>query len=210
MKIMLNIQKFFLLLIVSNNFYFFDLLKPTAFYRHDIIHRSELMRPEERQQFAKKIMTPLESIAKHLTDHSAIEEAKFEENQNSEVKSLPLTRYQEINLDDKNEKNGSLGIENDSEAYVDSYNEDDSIKEDTTVPQNHKVSVDEDYASTEKYEIDAQKLLIVTTEKDCANCDNTTVIDNPKADTNKSIDLPKDIDTTEGSQPRRFNHDLPR
>ncbi|XP_020294556.1 uncharacterized protein LOC109860099 isoform X2 [Pseudomyrmex gracilis] len=173
--------------------------KKNKLNRHDIIHRSELMRPEERQQFAKKIMTPLESIAKHLTDHSAIEEAKFEEeNRNTEAKSLPLTRYQEINLDDKNEKNVSLEMDNDSEAYVEPYNEDDSIKEDITVPPNHKVSVDEDYASTEKYEIDAQKL-IVTTEKDCANCDNTTVIDNPKADTNKSMDLSKDIDTTEGS-----------
>lgn len=171
------------------------------------------MGTEERQQFAKKIMTPLESIAKHLTDHSAIEEAKFEENRNSDTtSSLPLTRYQEINLDDKKEKNDGLGMDDDSEAYVDPYNEDDGVnKEDITVPSNHKVSVDEDYASTEKYEIDAQKL-IVTTEKDCANCDNTTtMIDGPKADTNnKGIDLSEDTDTTEGSQPRRFDRELPR
>lgn len=153
------------------------------------------MEPEERQEFAKKIMSPLESITKHLTDHSAIEEAKFDENQNSEATSLPLTRYHEMSLDDKNEKEGDLLLDNGSEIYSD-LNSDGAVG-DAVVPPNHKLSVDEDYASTEKYENNAQKM-IMTTEKDCANCNNTTIIDSPKADTNKS-DLSKDIDI-EGSQ----------
>ncbi|EZA52548.1 uncharacterized protein LOC105281852 [Ooceraea biroi] len=176
--------------------------KKNKLSRHDIIHRSESMGPDERQQFAKKIMSPLESIAKHLTVHSALEESKFEE-RNSEEINLPLARYQEINLDNKNENSRSLVLDDDSEVYPDSNNED-SVERETIVPSNHKLSIDEDYASTEKYEIDAQKI-IVTTEKDCANCDSTKAIDNSKASVNGSIDLSKDI---EGFQ--RFSHGLLR
>lgn len=160
------------------------------------------MEPEERQEFAKKIMSPLESIAKHLTDHSVIEESKFVDNQNSETTNLPLsrdiTRYHEMSLDDKNEKDGDLVLDNDSETYSDFVNSD-GIIGDTIVPSTHKLGVDEDYASTEKHEINAQKM-IVTTEVDCVNCDNTTMIDSSKANLNKSIDLSKDIDIIEGSQ----------
>lgn len=133
------------------------------------------MAPEERQQFAKKIMTPLESIAKHLTDHSAIEESKFEESQSSEGTSLPLTRYQELDLDEKNEKNGDIVLDNDSEAYLDLDNNDDNIKKDTTISPNDQLIIDDDYASTEKYETDGHNIM-VTTEKDY---DSTTVIDSP-------------------------------
>lgn len=132
------------------------------------------MEPEERQQFVKKIMTPFESIAKHLTDHSAIEESKFDENQNSEATNLPLTRYQEFNMDEKEEKNDDLVSGNASEAYLDLDSNDDSIKRDTTASPNHKL-IDDDYASKEKYETDAHNTM-VTTEKDC---DSTTVIDSP-------------------------------
>lgn len=158
------------------------------------------MDPEERQQFAKKIMTPLESIAKHLTDHSKIEESKFDENENSEAINLPLTRYQEISLDDKNEKQekvDSLELDKDSEAYLDPNNEDDRAEENVTVPSNHRISVDEDYANTEKYEIDLQR----TTESvktDCAYCDDATTIEGPESNARKTADLAKDFDTVEG------------
>lgn len=152
------------------------------------------MGTQERQQFAKKIMSPLESIAKHLTDHSAIEESKFAENQNSETTSTPITRYHEMNLDDKREKNGDFALNNDSEIYSD-LDSDDTIVGDTTVLSNHKLSLDEDYASTEKYEINAQKM-IMSTERNFANCDNETVIDSSKVNEDKSIDFSKDIDTT--------------
>ncbi|XP_050455840.1 uncharacterized protein LOC126853832 isoform X1 [Cataglyphis hispanica] len=164
--------------------------KKSKLNRHEIIHRSELMGTQERQQFAKKIMSPLESIAKHLTDHSAIEESKFEENQNSETTSTPITRYHEINLDDKREKNGDFALNNDSEIYSD-LDSDDTIVGDTTVFSNHKLSLDEDYASTEKYEINAQKM-IMSTEKNFANCDNETVIDSSRVNEDKSIDFSKD------------------
>ncbi|XP_072764591.1 uncharacterized protein [Anoplolepis gracilipes] len=169
--------------------------KKSKFNRHDIIHRSQLMGTQERQQFAKKIISPLESIAKHLTDHSTIEEAKFEENQNSETTSMPITRYHEMNLDEKQEKNGDLMLNNDSEIYSDLDNDDSIV--DTTVLSNHKLSLDEDYASTEKFEINAEKL-ILRTEKNFANCDNATVIDSPKANKAKTVDLSKDVITTEG------------
>lgn len=151
------------------------------------------MEPEEQQEFAKKIMFPLESITKHLTDHSAIEESKFIENKNSDIASLPISRYHEMSLDEKNERD--LVPDNGPEIYSDLVN-DDTVA-DSIVPRNHKLSIDEDYASMENDEINAQKL-IVTTEKDCANC--ATMIDRPKANTNKSIDLLKNIDIVEGSQ----------
>lgn len=150
------------------------------------------MGTQERQQFTKKIMSPFESIAKHLTDHSTIEESKFDENQNTETTSMSITRYHEMNLDNK-QKNGDFILNNDSEIYSD-LNNDDGIVEDTTILSNHKLSLDEDYASTEKYEINAQKM-IMSTEKNFANCHNTTVIDNPKAE-EKSIDFSKGIDAT--------------
>lgn len=159
---------------------------------------------EERRQFAKKIMTPLESIAKHLTDHSAIEESKLDENENSKLSSVPMTRYHELNLDDKDERDEDLILANDSKAYPD--NEDDSAEENATVPSNHKLNADEDYSSsTEKYETDAQKATMSTTNN-CANCDNTMKIDSPEINMNKSVDRLKDIDTIEGFQ--RFSDSL--
>ncbi|KYN32537.1 hypothetical protein ALC56_13395 [Trachymyrmex septentrionalis] len=175
--------------------------RKSKIYRNDIIHKSESMEPEERQEFAKKIMSPLESITKHLTDHSAMEESKFIENKNLDIASLPISRYHEMNLDEKNERDGGLVPDNDSEIYSDLVNSD-GIVGDSIVPLNHKLSIDEDYVSTENHEINAQKL-IETTEKDCANCDNATMIDRPKANTNKSIDLLKDIDIVKDS--RRFS-----
>ncbi|XP_018402062.1 PREDICTED: uncharacterized protein LOC108779194 [Cyphomyrmex costatus] len=158
--------------------------------RNDIIHKSESMGPEERQKFAKKIMSPLESITKHLTDHSAIEESKFIENKSSDVANLPISRYHEMSLDEKNERDGSFVLDNDPEIYSDLVNSDGTVG-DPIVPPNHKVSIDEDYANTENHEINGQKL-VVTTEKDCANCDNATMIDSSK-----------DIDIVERS--RRFS-----
>lgn len=137
-------------------------------------------------------MSPLESIAKHLTDHSAIEESKFE-NQNSETTSIPITRYHEMNLNDK-QKNGDLMLNNDSEIYSDPNNDDSGIVGDTTILSNHKLILDEDYTSTEKYEMNAQKM-IMSTEKNFVNCDDTTIIDNSKAE-KKSIDFSKGIDAT--------------
>lgn len=154
------------------------------------------MEPEERQEFAKKIMSPLESITKHLTDHSAIEESKFEETQNSETTSFPITRYHEMNLNEKNENEKDL-LE-DSENYSDLINSDGTVR-DAAASSNRKLSADEDYSSTEKYEYNAQKI-IMTTEEDCANCDNVTMTDSPKTNVNKSIDLSKDTDINEGSQ----------
>lgn len=165
---------------------------PNIIFRHDIINQSKLMGTQERQQFAKKIMSPLESIAKHLTDHSAIEESKFE-NQNSETTSISITRYHEMNLDDK-QKNGDLMLNNDSEIYSDLNNG--GIVGDTTILSNHKLILDEDYTSTEKYEINAQKM-IMSTEKNFLNCDNTTIIDNNSKAEKKSIDFSKGIDATE-------------
>ncbi|XP_011629494.1 uncharacterized protein LOC105421993 isoform X1 [Pogonomyrmex barbatus] len=165
--------------------------KKNKLSRNDIIHRSELMEPEEQQEFAKKIMSPLESIAKHLTDHSAIEESRFEENQNSETTSFPLTRYHEMSLDDKNDKGRDFILNNDSGIYSNLANNNDIVR-DIAVLSNHKLIIDEDYASTEKYEINTRNI-IVTTGKDCANCNDTTIIDSLKANTNKSIDLSKDL-----------------
>ncbi|XP_011879670.1 PREDICTED: uncharacterized protein LOC105568539 [Vollenhovia emeryi] len=173
--------------------------KKNKLSRNDIIHRSELMEPEERQEFANKIISPLESITKQLTDHSAIEESKFEENQNSETTSLPITRYHEMNLDDKSEKEGDLLLDNDSETYTDLVNNDRTV-EDTIASSNHKLSIDEDFASTERYEINAQR--IVVTEKDCANCDNTT-IHSSKANANKNIDPSRNIEGSQRFSPLR-------
>lgn len=153
------------------------------------------MEPEERREFARKILSPLESIAKHLTDHSMVEESKFVGNQNSETTNLPISRYHEMSLD---EKEGDLVLDNDPETYSDLLNSDGTV-DDAAVNPNRKLNAYEDYGSTEKYETDTQKMM-VTTEKDCANCDSTTVIDSPKASANKSIDLSKNIDIVEGSQ----------
>lgn len=152
-------------------------------------------------------MSPLESIAKHLTDHSTIEESKFEENENLEATSLPLTRYHEISLDDKDEKNDGLELDRNSETYPDLDNEEDHAEEDVTMPSNHKVTVDEDYASTEKFDIDLQKTT-ESTKNDCANCGNATAIDGPRTNATKSVDLSKDVDTIEGFQ--RFSDGLLR
>lgn len=154
-------------------------------------------------------MTPLESIAKHLTDHSAIEESKYEENVNSETTSSSLTRYHEISLDDENEKDGDLDLDKNLETYSDLNGEDDRAEENVTVPLNHKIDVDQDYVNMEKYEID-QKTTVQSVKNNCKDCDNNSpiTINSPKPKANISIDLSKDIDTIEGFQ--RFSEGLLR
>lgn len=112
---------------------------------------------------------------------------------------MPITRYHETNLEDKREKNGDLVLNNseiyNSEIYSDPDN-DDSIVGDATMFTNHKLSLDDDYASTEKYEINAQKM-IMSTEKNFVNCDNATMLDCSKPNEDKSVDLSKNLDYTE-------------
>ncbi|KAI4498629.1 hypothetical protein M0802_006335 [Mischocyttarus mexicanus] len=163
--------------------------------RHELIHRSENMEPEERQQMVKKIMTPLESIAKHLTDHSSIENSKQEEDQEDEEIFLPRTRLQEKVLTIKDVKNS-----NDT-------NDQTELSESSIIPSNHKSSLEEDYASTEKYEYEALKIIDTTTSitttinNEYSNCENATTTENIKI-----IDTSTDIDTLEGFE--RFNRGL--
>ncbi|XP_076642242.1 uncharacterized protein LOC143353063 [Halictus rubicundus] len=149
--------------------------------RHDIIHRSQSMDAEDRQQFVNKVWTPLETIAKHL----AVERSKFTENE-SPV-GFASSRYQETVLDGKDEKKkDSSGI-----------NADDP-KKPATVPPNHKSSVEEDYASTEKYEYEALKI-VGTTTTESENEEITTIL--PETTTlneTKRDDAAKDLDTIEG------------
>ena len=120
-------------------------------HRYDVIHKSESMAPEERQQFVDKVWSPLETM-----------------------KKLQETRDPaELN---KNE------------------NPDESI----TVPPNHKSNADEDYASTEKYSLDAQKIVGTTTESECDDCRTTIVSKEMKVNDTESNEDLKDIDTVEG------------
>lgn len=145
------------------------------------------MAPEERQQFVDKVWSPLETIAKHL----AVEQSKFVDDKDT---NFPSTRYQETVLDDKDEVKKLRRI-NDSAESNDNPGEISTIK--SKVPSNHKSNVEEDYASTEKYEIDAKKIVATTAENECDDCDSTTVISKEINET-ESIDQLKDIDTIEG------------
>lgn len=146
------------------------------------------MAPEDRQQFVNKVWTPLETIAKHL----AVERSK-----QAEEEGLAATRYQESSLDNKNEETKFQGMNDPSEPNVDNSKE---AKEITTIPSNHKSSAEKDYASTEKYEFEAQKIVRTTTEDEREHDDsNTTVIPNETTvNGTTSTDLSKDIDTVEG------------
>ncbi|XP_014606012.1 PREDICTED: uncharacterized protein LOC106787828 [Polistes canadensis] len=160
--------------------------KKNKLSRHELIHRSENMGPEERQEMVKKIMTPLESIAKHLTDHSSIENSKQEEDQEDEEIVLPTTHLQEKVLTIKDEKNA-----NDTDDRTE-------LSESSIIPSNHKSSLEEDYASTEKYEYEAQKIIVTTTSttainNEYSNRENTTTTENTKI-----INISTDIDTLEG------------
>lgn len=159
------------------------------------------MEPEEREQIIEKIMTPLESIAKHITDYSSIENSKQDENEEDEVTALPVTRLQEKVLMIKDEKNANETIDR-TEPYGGSL----------VVPSNHKSSLDEDYASTEKYEYEAQKNILTTTmtttmTTDGDNPKNTTMFeDNSTTEKNRIIDPSTDVDTLEGFE--RFDRGL--
>ncbi|XP_046820225.1 uncharacterized protein LOC124424774 [Vespa crabro] len=171
--------------------------------RHELIHRSEIMEPEEHEQIIEKIMTPLESIAKHITDHSSIENSKQDENEEDEVTALPITHLQEKVLMIKDEK------------YVNETTDRTELYEGSIiVPSNHKSSLEEDYASTEKYEYEAQKVILTTTMTTTTTTDsdyheNTTIFeDNSTTEKSKIIDLSTDVDTLEGFE--RFDRGLTR
>ena len=155
-------------------------------HRYDVIHKSESMAPEERQQFVDKVWSPLETIAKHL----AVEQSKFINNDGS---NFATTRYQETRLDDKDEMK-KLQETRDPAELNKNENPDESI----TVPPNHKSNADEDYASTEKYSLDAQKIVGTTTESECDDCRTTIVSKEMKVNDTESNEDLKDIDTVEG------------
>ncbi|KAK2580805.1 hypothetical protein KPH14_011539 [Odynerus spinipes] len=174
--------------------------------RHDLIHRSETMEPEERQQIVESIMTPLESIAKHLTDHSSIENSKYLENEEDGRTALPIVSVREKVLNIKDERNVTKPIE-----------QSESSEGSMMIPSNHKSSLDEDYASTEKYEYEAQKFVVttttttpMTTKSECGDCENasTSSMDNSTTENGKIIDLSTDIDTVEGFE--RFDRGFAR
>ena len=153
------------------------------------------MEPEERQQFVDKVWSPLETIAKHL----AVEQSKFIDNEGS---NFATNRYQETRLDDKDEV-GKLQETHNPPELNKNENSDESI----TVPPNHKSSADEDYASTEKYSLDAQKIVGTTTESECDDCKTTVVSKEMKVNDTESIEDLKDIDTVEGF--KRFDDSVP-
>ncbi|CAK9831608.1 hypothetical protein ANTRET_LOCUS8571 [Anthophora retusa] len=159
--------------------------KKNKMSRSDIIHRSEAMVPEERQQFMNKVWSPLETIAKHL----AVERSKFTDNEDEP--NLASNRYQETLLDNKEEEtkiqpedNSSIHKENPEESITGSFN--------------YKSNLDEDYASTEKYEFEAQKIIATTTENECEDCTTTIISKETKVNDTTTIDFSKDIDTLEG------------
>ncbi|XP_054001991.1 uncharacterized protein LOC128888851 [Hylaeus anthracinus] len=162
--------------------------KKNKMTRHDIIHRSESMAPEDRQQFMHKVWSPLETIAKHL----AVEQSKFM--QNETPLGSAATRYQEIPLDNKEEESKFRQVNVSSESTGD------RVEETATVPFNHKSSVEDDYASTEKFEFEAQRIVGTTTEDENPKEDyNTTLIPNETTvNTTTSEEVTKDVDTIDG------------
>lgn len=165
--------------------------KKNKMSRYDIIHRSESMPPEERQQFVDKVWSPLETIAKHL----AVEQSKFVDDKDT---NFAATRYQETVLDDKDEVTKFRQI-NDSAESSDNPGEASTIR--SKLPSNHRSNIEEDYASTEKYEVDAKKIVATTIENECDDCSSTTaVISKEISNINEteSIDQLKSIDTIEG------------
>nr|XP_031841336.1 uncharacterized protein LOC116430855 [Nomia melanderi] len=150
--------------------------------RHDIIHRSQSMGPEDRQQFVNKVWSPLETIAKHL----AVERSKYD----SPI-SLASSRYQETVLENK-----------DDGKYEKRKNppgtNTDNPEETVTLPSNHKSSIEEDYASTEKYEYEALKIVGTTTESEKEDSTTLMPIETTTTNETNSIDIAKDVDTIEG------------
>lgn len=153
------------------------------------------MAPGERQEFVKKVWTPLETIAKHL----AVERSKYMEEEGGP--DLAATRYQETLLDNKDE---GVKYQQENDPLGSSF---DDPEKAFTVPPNHKSTIEDDYASTEKYEFEAQKIVGTTTESECD--DYTTVIpEEATTKATKSGDVSKDIDTDEGF--KRFSDSVSR
>lgn len=143
------------------------------------------MPAEERQQFVEKVWSPLETIAKHL----AVERSRFTGHGKSDIAA---TRYQETLLDSKDEVK-LFQLNNDSTGLNHKDN-----PETITVPSNHKSSIEEDYASTEKYELEAQKLVGTTTQSECEDCETTVITKETELKEKHSGDNLKDIDTVDG------------
>ncbi|OAD57756.1 hypothetical protein WN48_01451 [Eufriesea mexicana] len=159
--------------------------KKNKMSRYDVLQRSESMAPDERRQFVDKVWSPLETIAKHL----AVEQSKF---MDTEKPNDAATRYQETLLDNKDEEAKHETIHPLKQSL------DDDQEEAITVLSNHKSSNEEDYASTEKYDYEAQRIVATTTESECDDCGTTTISKVTNVNKTKSNDDSKDIDTVEG------------
>ncbi|XP_066594949.1 uncharacterized protein [Prorops nasuta] len=139
------------------------------FTRKDIIQKSENMMPEERQQLMDKIMSPIDSIAKHLRDQANIEESKQDE---PETNTEALTRYQESPIDERTIKTDT----NNSEEAI--------------VPLNHR-------RTDEEYKHESQKMTTEENCLDCDEPITASNDSQMNINEKTSIDA-KDIDTIEG------------
>ena len=119
------------------------------------------MRPEEHQKFMHSVMSPFDAITKQLTDHSAIEESKYEESE------LPETSDQQSFLQTNEEVNNETNADNISPPT----NEEDTDSNDQNVED--KVSTSPDVSD------------------DCQNCEEPKKLNKKLTNVSKDIDTPE-------------------
>lgn len=152
--------------------------------RKDIIHRSESMQPEEHRKFMHSVMSPFDAITKQLTDHTAIEESKYEEADLPDSTEVPRHPNDQNYLETSNAETGNGNDDNEEQSTDSSDLPNSGNEEDFDAVTNAELIREKDSASTEKNNSD--------TIDECKNCQ----VSKKKKLTNYS----KDIDTPEGFQ----------
>lgn len=153
------------------------------FFRNDIIQRSESMRPEDHEKFMHSVMSPFDAITKHLTDHSAIEESKYEESELLETSDGPLAENLANSAEDMNRNPQS--DENDSKNSDASFSNvwpeggSENFPKSTNDQEEKIPDVNDDYPK----------------KTECQNCEGVQ-----KTENKKWSNLSTDLDTPEGFQ----------
>ncbi|XP_046436239.1 uncharacterized protein LOC124188018 [Neodiprion fabricii] len=167
----------------------------TKINRNHIIPRSQRTDQRSEDPGEESVPPPFDIIAKHLTDHSAIQASKFEETQlsdNADASSI-INRYEESVL--------ATG-KKEEEARISFHRErGEKTPENTgSIPANHRP----DFAVEsigEKFLNMSSEDLEKTSKETCENCKNLEPTDDDsKVGEIKDIVISKDIDTPEGFQ----------
>lgn len=157
------------------------------------------------EEVEEKVPAPFDSIAKQLTDHTAVQISKFEDTQTSDEAKVPIyenggvNRYEESELELKN--NSGKPFSHDNRSNGRNLNRKGNKPGNTRpIPPNHRPEITVENIKSTFLKASNEELDKLS-EGGCKNCKNDTILnEDSKSEITDRVSGPIDIDTVEGFQ----------